>query len=425
MFSHSLFKALKSFEGNARACVYTEPMWGIPYNLYAPYISVYMMAFGLKDSQIGLISTIGLCFQIFAAMMSGIITDKLGRKRATLIFDILAWSVPTLIWAIAQNFAYFVAAAIVNSLWKLTSNSWTCLMVEDADPKQLVDLYTWVYIAGLLSAFFAPLAGLLIQSFTLVPTMRGLYLFACVMMTAKFFVLNHYVKETKQGQVRMQETRDQSILVLLTEYREVIGQILKAPLTLYTLGIMLVLGTSQMINGTFWSIIVTTKLMIPAEHLSIYAFGRSIVMLVFFFAAMPTIREMRFRNPMLVGFAGLALSAFILITIPERSYLLLFLSTVIEACSYATLGTQVDRMIVVTVDAKERARIMALLYVAVILFTSPFGWIAGTLSEINRNLPFILIIVLLAIGAVLVYLASRHSSSLPEPEPAEAVPSAS
>jgi len=148
-------------------------------------------------------------------------------------------------------------------------------------------------------------------------------------------------------------------------------------------------------------------------------------MLVFFFAAIPTIREMRFRNPMLVGFAGLALSAFILITIPERSYLLLFLSTVIEACSYATLGTQVDRMIVVTVDAKERARIMALLYVAVILFTSPFGWIAGTLSEINRNLPFILIIVLLAIGAVLVYLASRHSSSLPEPEPAEAVPSAS
>lgn len=416
MFSHPLFRALKNFKGNARACVYTEPMWGIPYNLYAPYVSVYMLSFGLKDSQIGLITTIGLVFSIFSAMMSGIITDKLGRKRATLIFDILAWSFPTLIWAIAQNFTYFVVAAVINSLWRLTSNSWTCLMVEDTDPDQLVDIYSWVYISGLLSAFFAPLAGFLVQSFSLVPTMRGLYFFAFIMMTAKFLILNYFVKETKQGLVRMEETRHQSFLVLLKEYRDVIGQILKSPKTLYTMGIMIILGTSQQINGTFWSIIVTTKLNFPAEHLSIYAFSRSVIMLLFFFAAMPIIREMHFRNPMLVGFGGFAISQLILITIPEKSYFLLLISTFIEACCLATLGTQVDRMIVVTVNAQERARIMAFLYVAVILFTSPFGWIAGVLSEINRNLPFILNLGLFATGALLVYLAAQHKTDSPEPE---------
>ena len=291
LLTHSLVRSLKSFTGNARACVFTEPMWGIPYTLYATYASVYMRNLGLKDSQIGLIVSIGLFFQIIAALSSGIITDKLGRKRATLIFDILAWSVPCLIWAVAQNFYFFVASAIVNSLWRVTMNSWTLLMVEDTDENQLVDIYSWVYISGQLAAFFAPLAGLLITAFTLVPTMRGLYGLAFVLMTAKFLILNRYVDETKQGQVRMEETRGQSIFTMLSEYRTVIGQVLKAPSTLFTLGIMLVMGASQMINGTFWSILVNEKLQIPAEHLAFYQFSRSITMLLFFFLAMPYIRE--------------------------------------------------------------------------------------------------------------------------------------
>jgi hypothetical protein len=62
---------------------------------------------------------------------------------------------------------------------------------------------------------------------------------------------------------------------------------------------------------------------------------------------------------------------------------------------------------VVTVDPKERARILAIIYVIVILFTTPFGWIAGGLSEVNRALPFMLNIVLFAVGGGLVYMAGR------------------
>jgi uncharacterized membrane protein YeaQ/YmgE (transglycosylase-associated protein family) len=45
--------------------------------------------------------------------------------------------------------------------------------------------------------------------------------------------------------------------------------------------------------------------------------------------------------------------------------------------------------------------------VGVILLTAPFGWIAGTLSSINNNLPFVLTIVLLLIGAWLAWAAGR------------------
>jgi hypothetical protein len=43
----------------------------------------------------------------------------------------------------------------------------------------------------------------------------------------------------------------------------------------------------------------------------------------------------------------------------------------------------------------------------VIVFTSPFGWIAGELSSVNRSLPFILSIALFAAAAGLILLAKR------------------
>jgi hypothetical protein len=69
-------------------------------------------------------------------------------------------------------------------------------------------------------------------------------------------------------------------------------------------------------------------------------------------------------------------------------------------------------MTVLTVSARERARIQSILYVGIILLTSPFGWIAGTCSEMNKNLPFILNILLFAAGAALAYVAARKSRAV-------------
>lgn len=411
MAAHPLFIALKSLKGNARGCVYTEPLWGIPANLYAPYVSVYMVALGLNDAQIGLIVSVGLAFQIAAALFSGVITDKLGRKRTTIIFDTISWSGACLVWAFSQNFNYFLVAAVVNSMWRITMNSWTCLLVEDTDPGLLVDIYAWIYISGLVAAFFAPIAGVLINIFSLVPTMRGLYILAFVMMTAKFIATNAMVTETKQGKIRMHETKDQSISSALSEYTGVFRQLLKTPATLFTLGIMLVSSTSQLVNNTFWSIYVTTKLHLPAGYIGIYPFIRSILMLVFFFVVLPRIRTLTFKIPMLVGFGCFIASQLVLILVPEKNFALLAINTVLEACGMAVVNPQIDKLVAISVDAKERARIMAILYMTIIIATTPFGWIAGQLSEINRTYPFILNIGLFSIGAVLVILAARSSDA--------------
>jgi MFS family permease len=118
---------------------------------------------------------------------------------------------------------------------------------------------------------------------------------------------------------------------------------------------------------------------------------------------------MHYKLPMVIGFLGFIVSQLLLITTPSQNYIFLVLSVALEACSFAAVSPLVDQMVVLTIDPKERARIQSILSVGVILLTSPFGWIAGTLSGLNKNLPFILNIALFTIGGVLAYLAGQAS----------------
>jgi MFS family permease len=386
-------------------------MFGIPYTLFTPYVSVYMLALGINDRQIGMFSSLGLGLQVFTAVISGAITDKLGRRLTLFLSDVLCWSVPCLIWAVAQDFRYFLTAAVFNSLWRISHTAWTCLMVEDAEPEQLVPIWTWVYIFSLSSGLFAPLAKIFVERFSLVPTVRGLYIFAFFFMTAKFIILYRYSTETRRGTERMHLTRNQSWLSLMREYRGVFNQLLRARMTLVVAAMLLVMAIYQAVNSAFWSVLVTQKLQIPSEDIGFFPFVRSAVMLITFFTVAPRLTTERFSRPVFVGFTGFILSQVLLVFMPERNYLLLGISTILEALSVAMIGPMIESLLVVTIDPTERARITAIIYMVVLLFTSPFGWVAGQLSSLDRSLPFVFNIGLFLVGAGMVWLAKRFQAA--------------
>lgn len=408
---HQLFSTLLGLKGNPRGCVYAEPLWGIPFNLYAPYASVFMLALGLADRQIGFILSLSWAFQVVISLLSGAITDKLGRRWSTLIFDIVAWSCSALISAIAQNYWYFLVAGVVNSVWRITQNSWSCLLVEDAESEQLVGIYTWIYIANIIVGFVAPLAGVLIARFTLVPTVRGLYFFAAAMFTIKAFVTFFLTKETARGRERLRETRGQSLPSILKGYGAVLRGILRSPRTLNAAAIMIIISVTSMISGSFWSILATQKLGLPASALSYFPFVKSGVTIVLFFTVTPILGRLRFRAPMAAGFLVFAASQLLYAIAREQGYAMLFAGAILEACGMAIANPLVDRMVVLNVDPRERARIQSMLYVGVILVSSPFGWIAGELAHIDNSLPFALNIALYAGGAVLALTAKDDATA--------------
>jgi MFS family permease len=404
---HPLFQTLKDLKGNSKPIVWTEPLWGIPYNLYITYMPVYMLALGLTDSQIGLVASIGLAFQIFTSWVAGAITDKVGRRLTTFICDIISWSVPCVIWAYSQNFKWFVAAAITNSIWRVSMNAWPLLLGEDSDPHQLIDIYSWIYIFSVCVSFFTPITGLLIKHFSLIPAVRYVLIFSAITMTVKCTILFLFTEETTHGKLRKEQTKDQSIYSLLSGYGIVFKQMFQRKETIFTLAVVVISTICNMISGNFWSIMVTKRLGLSPEWMAAYPFARAIFVLFFFFAIMPRLRYLHFRVPMLAGYIGFVISQLMLIVILPNQFGWLLLSVFIEACSYACLSPQLDRLMIVAIDPHDRARILSIISLVALLISTPFGWLAGTLSEINRVLPFLLNVIFYGVGAILTLIIAR------------------
>lgn len=413
MTAPTLIHSLKRLRGNARGCVLTEPLWGIPFNLYAPYASIYMLAFGLTDNELGLLASIGTALQVITTLLSGAVTDKLGRKRTTLIFDLLSWSIPALLLAFAQNFTYFLLATVINSVWRIVHTSWSCLLVEDTDPDLLVDVFAWITVAGLVAALVTPVTGALIARFGLVPTIRGVYILAAVMMASKALATNAMVTETRQGLIRMRETAHQSLFAVLRELPEVARHIVRRPVTIYTGLLMALMSIYWVIQQTFWPVVVVETLEIPAERLAFYTMVRSITMMLVFFFLMPRLQSLARRSPtgdhlLFVGGSLIfGLSQLLLVLTPAGATWFLILVTVLEGVGLPLTRTVLDKLTVTTVDAAERARISALLSVMMLLATSPFGWIAGRLSTLDRRYPFVLAVGIFAVSAGLGLLGAR------------------
>jgi len=411
---HPMIDTLVHLEGNPRICVYTEPLWGIPFNLYGPYVSVYMLALGLQDGQIGMIASVGLFFQIFMALLSGPICDKLGRRMTTFVLDLISWSLPALIWAFAQNYTWFLAAAILNSVFRITANSWSLLMVEDAPRGKLVSIWSWATIAGILSGFFAPIAGILVSRFSLVFAVRILYINAFFWMTLKFFILFRYGTETRQGLIKMKETAGIPFLRLMGEYGAPLRKIWSNPYTLNAFFIALVLLVYETVKNVFWSIMVVKELGLPESSIALFPLLRSVLMLAFYFFVTPRLNHLKFKKPLLAGFLLLLVSNVILILSPAASYLFVIASTLMDAAALALISPFKETLVVDAVDAHERAGIMGIFNVSMLVLASPFGWIAGLLSERSRFLPFFLLIAMAVFGILLVLRIVRHKATFSE-----------
>ena len=413
MRNHALVRTLLSLRGNPRACVYTEPLWGIPFYLFMPFASVYMAALMVTDRQIGIITSVLMLFRAVSSFFSGAIIDKLGRKNATLIFDVIAWSIPCLIWAFSQNFWWFIVATVFNGLGQITHNSWQCLLVEDADKSTLVDIYAWVHISQLLAVFFAPLAGLLVSGIGLVSAVRIIYLFSFVSMTLKFIILYKYCDETEVGKRRLQETRGVSMSTLISGYGAIARKLFSSPQMVLALSIAAFVVVTSMIANTFFGLYATRHILSPMQShfLAYFPIIRAAIMLLFLFIIQPKIAKFGPKGPMLVGICLYIAAYSLLITLSSGSLNLLLFCIFLEACAQGLVLPRRDSIEALFIDPAERARLNSVLMVVVFIIMIPFGSLSGWMSEVDGRLPFVMMIIIFLVQFVVVLVSKSLSTA--------------
>ena len=404
-----MLRTLIESRGNQRACLLTEPMYGIPFNLFTPLVAVYMAALGLNPLQIGLVTTVGLLAQMLAAPLGGVVTDRLGRRLTTMLFDFLAWVLPSLLWATAQGLGSFLLAALLNGFWRVTETSWGLLLTEDAEPDRLIHLYAITYIAGLLAAFVSPLTYVLVDRFSLVSTMRGLYFFMCTMMLLKAVGLYMMTRESAIGLRRMAESRRVSLFQALKGNRQVLQRMLRSRRIMLVVALGACYAMIRAVNDNFWPLMITEKLGLDEKNLSLFNTARNLVMLVFYFTLVPSMDVRAFKRPLTWAMGLLIVVNLVLFSLGQATFFMVLSLVAVEAMGLAALQPLIPTLNMQAMDRDERARMLGLSAMMVLLVTAPFGTLAGWLSKVDRAIPMLLNVVLAGLSIWLAMLLDEQN----------------
>lgn len=405
--NNPLWQTLFSLKGNPKACTFTEPLWGIAFALYSPYLSVYMFQLGVTDFEIGIITTFGFVMQVFSALFGGLITDRIGRRLTTIIFDILSWTVPLLLFIFAQNFYFFLIGSFFNALYQVTNNSWTCLLVEDAEKDQLVNIFTWIQIAGLLSVFFAPIAVFVVGSFGVVTGVRIILAFAILSMTSKFLLLYRFTTETALGERKKKQMAGVSFGEQLKQYKGVLSRMAGSePIRLIFL-LMVLNQVAMSFSGVYFGIYVTENLGLPASFLSLFPMIRAIMSFILIFTIQTRLNRLPFKIPFGIGLVLYIVGQVLLIggsAIANSDWILplILLYTLLEALATALVIPQRDSFLNRSLDEDDRARELSIIDAAVVLLTAPIALGGAYLVQADRTVAFI--ITAIAHGISLIFL---------------------
>jgi MFS family permease len=202
------YAKLLSLDGlprNARNAVMLEPLWAIFGVVILYYAPLYMTGIGLSSTQVGLIGSISLACSFVFQTLAAPITNRMGRKRTTLIWDLISWTLPMLVWAFSQNFAMFVLGAVLNASVRIVSVSWSLLVIEDVEPAERSRVFGILNLLVAACGLMTPVVGLLISRYGVVPTLRVYHFLGALGMTLMFVLRNAATEETRNGQAAMQE----------------------------------------------------------------------------------------------------------------------------------------------------------------------------------------------------------------------------
>lgn len=397
---------------NAFVMLMYEPMWGITYNLFIPYFSLYMAQLGCTPEQIGLLGTVGLVCQMLVTLVAPQITDRLGRKKTTVIFDILSWSGAILIWVFASNFWYFLAAAIVQSINRVVHVSWTCQLIEDTEKDLLVKIFSWLTIAGLLSGFFSWFAAGFVKTYSVVPTMRWLLGIAFVLMTAMFLLRNAFTHETSVGKMRMEQSKSESFLSQTVSLFKVTVDIWRNKKTLFFFIMTALYNSALVVKGPFFALLLTGPLKFTDDFAGYFATAASITMLAIYLFAQPLLTRLRPKAPLSVGLVLCAVGALILVPSfgsHTADLIAVIISVVLTAIGTSVAQPFIDGISHASIDNEKRSNMTSILMSLTLFTSAPFGWLGGWLYTLNSRLPFLAGTVLFIICVILMVTLYKNN----------------
>jgi MFS family permease len=391
-------KMLSDLPRTAKYTILSQLPWGLFCKIVLFYAPLYMKAVGLNEIQIGSISTIGLFFAFIWQLLASPIINKFGRKRTLFVFDLICWTAAMFIWAVAQNYWYFVAAAAINAAVKVSGVAYFCLLTEDTKPEKRAKALGTVNVVNNAPGLLMPIAGLAIAKFGIVPAMRFWYFLGGIVLTCGFVFRNAMITETSAG---IELMKKHSNLKLASSIHKGFGQVKKYYNNKEFRSILWIYILTNIVFATNFIQVIYLKdrLGFDEKELALTQVISALTYLLYL-GIMPRIKSGKDKKILTVSlYAGVA-GAILFIAVPKGSILFMLAAMVVITVGNFVSVTYRDAVFMNSVGKLEKADIYSTVQIISAIVCTPVGWLVGLGYTYNPIVPFIGVASLLLIAAV-------------------------
>lgn len=398
----NIVESFKLLKGNTRTSIMFEPLWGIPFVVFNFYLSLYMKELGVTDQQIGYLISIGFIAGAVFSLFGGIITDRLGRKRTTFIFDMISWPGAMLLYIISNNFWLFALTTVVNSVGRIVAVSWSMMVIEDADNEQRVAAFNLINIINISTGVIVPVGGILVNAFGVVRAERIFLAFAAVSMAIMMILRNHFYTETRVGQQILDENRKMPKKVDIKSILPIkaAGVFRNRPVAIMVVCVFILFNIYvplSTVNSLYFAPYMTEVLMLGKSTISILGGVYSAVLFIIFVFINPVISKLDKTVNMITGLSIQAVSLFLLIVIPSRSLVITALCIALFAVGFGIFRPFIDSLLAEVTESKERAGVYSIVNTVTFIATACMGLISGNIYVFNPRLMYSVSILLLVV----------------------------
>ncbi|WP_226342340.1 MFS transporter [Deinococcus sp. AJ005] len=401
-------QALAGLPRNARNAILMEPLWGVFGVVVLYYAPLYMSSVGLSSTQIGLLGSMTLALSFLFQAVAAPITNRVGRKRTTLIGDLISWTMPMFVWAFANSFAAFALAAVLAASGRIVTVSWSLLLIEDVEEWQRARVFGIINLIVTVCGLLTPLVGLVIAQHGVTATMRGFYILGGVGMTVMFLWRNAITDETRSGVAAMAQHRE---LGLSQSVRHTLGLVAGMRGHPGLMGItafyLLTVFIEQL--SLFQILFLQQTLNFSAQTLSFVPFVAAFVTLLLYGVALPRLSRLPLgRTLMVVRALGLVGAVALLFVPAGNTAAMLAAVGLLGGVTFLTL-TYRDAALFSRLPQNGTADLFSAVQTLTLLCAIPAAGLAGALFAASPRSLFVLIAALCAVLLLLaVWLARRE-----------------
>jgi MFS transporter, DHA1 family, tetracycline resistance protein len=383
-----LFSAV---QGNARVVVITEGISGIFWPWSSTYLTLYMLALGVSEMDIGWLASLLILTQLIGTLFGGYAADRYGRKRVLVVTDIICWGVPFLLYAVAQNPWYFVAGRFVNGFIYIVMPAFECLFVEDVPSENRPAVFGMMQFLVAAAALSAPIAGWMVDRLGIIVAGRWIFGICCVVSVVIAIARQFTLVETTMGRERMAATATVAPMASIKEYLAAVMIMLRDPRLRKFLIVRNLVGFVGVMWGTYSVIFLadTKGIGLAKSAIAYLPVVSSIATLLMIFLAAEGFRSERIFQNLLIGQVLWLAGALFFVISPAGTIWFALLSTFISAISTALFTPASQSYWANIMGDEERAQVLSVGMTLLSIITLPAAPIAGALYLLWPRAPFL------------------------------------